>query len=268
MPRILVLEFWPLCHLGEIARSFDAHGALVDHRRLEKGDPLPAAPGGWDGLVMMGGAQNAEDDGGWPFLARAAALARAFHDDSRPVLGVCLGGQLLARALGARVRRQGFTELGFARLEPTGAAHRDPLLAGIGPVHVVEYHEDSFDIPPAAVRLLTGAACVNQAFRLGASYGFQCHFECSAALWRQWLAAMGGESRSTGLEARRAADFARHEAGQLAFCATVSARWLSLVEAGRRRREGAAGDLSADLHRGRASAGAANSNRLSASGTP
>lgn len=264
MPRILALEFWPVCHLGEIARSFAAHGARVEYRRLEKGDALPAAPEGWDGLVMMGGAQNAEDDAGWPFLARAAALARAFHDDARPVLGVCLGGQLLARALGARVRRQGFTELGFTRLEPTEAARRDPLLAGIGPVHIVEYHEDSFDIPPGAVRLMTGTACANQAFRLGASYGFQGHFECSSALWREWLAAMEGElwAADADLAANWPDRFARHEAGQLAFCATVSARWLSLVEAARRRKK--AGPYCVRLP----AAGWANSNRASSSGTP
>ncbi len=233
MVRILTLEFWPNCHLGEIAGTFDARGVEVDRRRVEEGDRLPGGHGGWDGLAMLGGPQHAEDDAGHPYLAAAAALARAFHDAGKPVLGVCLGSQVLARALGARVRRQGWTELGFAELAPTGAAAADPLLGGLGPVRILQYHEDTFDIPPGAVRLMTGERCPNQAFRLGASYGFQGHFECSAELWKEWFAEMGDRLREAdpGYHARWPEDFARNEAGALAFCGTVSGRWLDLVEA-------------------------------------
>ena len=233
MARILALEFWRNCHLGAIARAFAARGVRAARRRLDEGEPPPAGHEGWDGLVMLGGPQHAEDDAAHPYLADAARLARAFHDEAKPVLGVCLGSQVLARALGARVRRQGWTEIGFAESLPTAAAAADPLLRGLGPVRVLQYHEDSFDIPPGADRLLEGGRCLNHAFRAGASYGFQGHFECSTALWKEWLPEMSGHllAADPGYHAGWPADFARHEAGGLAFCETVSGRWLDLVEA-------------------------------------
>ena len=183
---------------------------------------------------MMGGPQHAEDDDAHPFLGRSAALARRFHDAGKPVLGVCLGGQVLARGLGARVRRQGWTELGFTASTPTPAAARDTLLAGVAATHLFQYHEDSFDLPPGARLLMTGGRCRNQAFRLGASYGFQGHFEASTTLWREWLDHDLRRSLSRldpGYLARWPEDFAAHEGDSLAFCETVSGRWLDLVEA-------------------------------------
>jgi len=233
MTRILTLEFWPTCHLGEIAESFDAHGAAPEYHRIEEGDTLPASAEGWDGLVMLGGPQYAEDDAGYPYLADAAALACDFHDAGKPVLGVCLGSQILARALGARVHKQGWTELGFTEMTPTEAAKNDPLLAGIEPVHIVQFHEDTFDIPPGATHLMTGANCANQAYRVGTSYGFQCHFECSIDLWKTWLINMDDHlyQTSPSYHAHWPADFARHEQGSLEFCKLVSARWVDLVKA-------------------------------------
>ncbi|MBC6441183.1 MAG: type 1 glutamine amidotransferase [Rhodospirillales bacterium] len=237
MARILTLEFWPTCHLGEIARTFDARGAFADYRRIEEGDQIPDSTDGWDGLVMLGGPQYAEDDAGYPYLAAAVTLARAFHDLGKPVLGVCLGSQILARALDARVRKQGWTELGFIELSPTEAAATDPVLAGIAPTRLVQFHEDTFDIPPGAVHLMTGTDCANQAYRMGASYGFQCHIECSTELWKEWLTNIDQYLYDTSPEyhANWPRDFAENEAGSLEFCATISGRWLDLVEARRLR---------------------------------
>ncbi len=235
--NILVLEFWPTCHLGDIAGTFDARGAGTFCLRTEEGDALPDGPGDWDGLVMLGGPQNAEDDAGYPYMAEAARLARSFHDAGRPVLGVCLGAQVLARALGARVHRLGWTEVGFMELEPTAAAAGDPLLSGQDCVRLLDYHEDTFDIPGGATLLMTGRKCRNQAFRLGSSYGFQCHFECSTDLWLEWWPQMQESLRriDPAFHAGWREDFARHEAGAIAFCGTVSGRWLDLVESAARR---------------------------------
>ncbi len=235
MSIILAVEFWPSSHLGSIADTFERHGARTVYVRPEEGETLPREPGHWDGLVMLGGPQNAEDDARYPYLGDAARLAAAFHEASRPVLGVCLGSQILARALGARVRRQGWTEVGFTELEPTGDAESDPLLAGIGPVRILQYHEDTFDIPDEAALLMTGGRCRNQAFRLGASYGFQCHFECSPVLWQEWWPHLSESLLETdpGFHAGWREEFARHDAGARAFCDAVSGRWLDLVEASR-----------------------------------
>jgi len=233
MAKILVIQFWTTCHLGEIAGAFARRGAEAVYCRLDEGDALPASHGPWDGLVMLGGAQYAEDDANHPCLGPAAGLARAFHDAGKPVLGVCLGSQVLARALGARVHKQGWTELGFTALTPTAAAKDDPLLKGIPATRLLMYHEDTFDLPPGAARLMTGERCRNQAFRLGASYGFQCHFEVSTRLWLEWLGNMSEHLKAAdpGYHANWRDDFAQHEAGSLAFCEAVSSRWLDLVEA-------------------------------------
>ena len=233
MTRILTMEFWPTCHLGEIAKTFDARGAEADYHRIEEGDAIPGAHDSWDALVMLGGPQYAEDDSGYPYLANAAALARAFHDAGKPVLGVCLGSQILSRALGGRVHKQGWTELGFIELSPTPAAKDDPVLGGIAPTKLVQFHEDTFDIPPGATHLMAGENCANQAFRSGASYGFQCHFECSTDLWKEWLSNMDDHLRQTDADyhANWPHDFAENEAGSLEFCRVISGRWLDLVEA-------------------------------------
>ncbi len=233
MTEILILQFYPNCHLGVIAETFDGAGVHTTTIRPDKGEALPASDAAFDGVVMLGGAQYAEDDGNHPYLADAAIFSRAVHEHGKPILGVCLGSQVLARALGARVHKQGFTELGFTELSLTEAAHHDPVLSGLATrQHLLEYHEDTFDLAPDAELLMTGAACPNQAFHVGSSYGFQCHFEASSQLWQEWWPGV-----KVDLEKNHAHylelwqdDFAAHEAGSRAFCGAVSARWLNLVE--------------------------------------
>lgn len=233
MTEILVLQFYPGCHLGVIAESFEAAGVRTLTVRPDKREALPASDAAFDGLVMLGGAQYAEDDGNHPYLADAAIFARAVHEHGKPILGVCLGSQVLARALGARVHKQGWTELGFTELTATESAKDDPLLSGLAPSqHLMQYHEDTFDIPPGADVLMTGEKCPNQAFRKGASYGFQCHFEVSTELWHQWMVGVKAdlEAHHPWYLERWQADFAENEANSRAFCNAVSSRWLELVE--------------------------------------
>ncbi|MDA0952279.1 MAG: type 1 glutamine amidotransferase, partial [Proteobacteria bacterium] len=215
-----------------ISETFARRGSQADYCRIDTGESLPEGHEGWDGLVMMGGAQYAEDDAQHPYLGPSADLARAFHDAGKPVLGVCLGSQVLARGLGARVRKQGWTELGFTELTPTAAAKDDPLLAGVGPTRLMQYHEDTFDLPEGAVPLMTGTRCPNQAYRSGASYGFQCHFEVSTRLWQEWMSNMSETLKALDPVYHESwqQDFARHESESVAFCERISDRWLDLVE--------------------------------------
>ena len=233
MTEILILQFYPNCHLGVIGQTFEATGAQTTTIRPDQGEPLPASDAAFDGVVMLGGAQYAEDDGNHPYLADAAIFSRAVHEHGKPILGVCLGSQVLARALGARVHKQGWTELGFTELSLTDAARNDPVLGGVAPrQHLLEYHEDTFDLPPDAELLMTGAACPNQAFHVGASYGFQCHFEVSSKLWQEWYPGVKGDLETNHphyLELWQD-DFAAHEAGSRSFCGAVSTGWLQLVE--------------------------------------
>ena len=158
-------------------------------------------------------------------------LARGFAAATKPVLGICLGGQLLARAWGARVHLGAVPEFGVTPLQPTPEAAADPLLAGTsGPVPAMQWHEDSFDLPPGAVPLLTGAACRNQAFRIaGLVWGFQCHFEVKREGMLAWAAyrrdrhGLPDETAAIGAQVRA------HGAAAEAFGRRVADRWLALV---------------------------------------
>jgi GMP synthase (glutamine-hydrolysing) len=180
--RLAVLQYEPATSLGAFATQLDA--ANVDYELVRTtGDPLPDA-GRFDGAIALGGSFAAHDSRlietrGW---IRNAVLA------GMPFFGVCLGGQLLANALGAVVRR-GRPETGLHDVFLTEAAYDDPVFAGLPPrFQVFGWHEDSFGLAPGAVPLAGSIACTYQAFRFGATaYGLQFHPEVRAddlARWR------------------------------------------------------------------------------------
>lgn len=187
--HLLVLQHSHDAPPGLIAEEVLAVGGRLDLREAERGVSLPAGADGHDGLILLGGVMNALDDERCPHFPALLALVREFAAHNRPVLGVCLGAQLLARAFGGAIRLGGAPEFGFVPLHALPAAGRDPLLAGLPfPTAIMQWHDDTFDLPPGAVHLLRSAACPNQAFRIGASvYGLQCHFEVTAAILEQWL---------------------------------------------------------------------------------
>jgi GMP synthase (glutamine-hydrolysing) len=234
---ILVLQHCPVTPVGILGETLARRGAALDIRMPHHGDALPEAPAGFDGLVVLGGPMHAGDDAGYPAFPPMLELIRRFHQQARPVLGVCLGAQLIARAFGGGVWPFGGLEIGYLPVQLTPAGRRDPLLKGLAPEQrLMQLHEDSFDIPSGAVRLMSNGACANQALRVGrTTYGFQFHFEvtradainfprdCWASVERHYgeLAELVAEDSVRSVEAH-------FEAGA-AFCRSVTGRWLDLV---------------------------------------
>jgi GMP synthase-like glutamine amidotransferase len=182
--------------IADLCRQRDLAVNIV---RLDLGEPVPTYLENGDILVVMGGSMGVADVGDprYPFLAKEVALLRTVLAKTQPVLGVCLGAQLLAHAAGSRVypnqhpdalgvlrpRR----EVGFGEVRLLGASH-EPSLAGLPEaIPVLHWHGDTFDLPAGAVRLAENKVCLNQAFRIGQrAYGLQFHVEIDAPLVRHW----------------------------------------------------------------------------------
>ncbi len=185
-PQRPVLVLTHVAHEGPglIARALDG---LPITTRTVLDDENPRLPSVTDlaGLVVMGGPQDADDDRGHPGLAAERRLLAEAVDAGLPTLGVCLGMQLLALALGARLHRRHGTEIGFAPVEVV--AH-DPVLAGAGPrPTVLHWHADAVDLPEGATLLARTETTPVQAFRAGSAVGLQFHLEVDASVLDLWL---------------------------------------------------------------------------------
>ncbi len=139
-------------------------------------------------LIVLGGAMGVNDDTRHPFLTDLKRLIREVVAAGIPYLGICLGGQLLAAALGARVVSNRWEELGTVRVTLTEAGRHDPLFAGLtAEFTTFQWHHDSFDLPDGATLLASSAACPHQAFRVGTNaWGLQFHPEVTEAIIRGW----------------------------------------------------------------------------------
>lgn len=183
-PTLLVVQHvpWEGPH-----RILDAcHDLNVRTVKPLAGQPLPA-PGEVAGAVLMGGPMNADELTRYPALGAEREWIAAAVERGMPVLGICLGAQLLARALGAEVRPGSQPELGFGEVRVHEPA--DPLLGALAPgAEVLHWHGDVFDLPPGAHHLASSARTENQAFRVNNAWGVLFHPEADLALVEAWLA--------------------------------------------------------------------------------
>jgi GMP synthase-like glutamine amidotransferase len=141
------------------------------------------------GLVVMGGPMGVSDIVEHPHLARETELIAAMVHSGRPVLGVCLGAQLIAHALGARVYRGERAEIGLGTVSLTQMGLEDPVLGNLGVeiLPVMHWHQDTFDLPAQALWLARSELYAHQAFRVGKrAYGLQFHLEVDRDLARAW----------------------------------------------------------------------------------
>jgi len=168
------------------------------------------------GLIIMGGPMNVDETDQYPFLALEVQWIQQALERNVPVLGICLGSQLLAKAAGARVYPMGRTphgnqplkEIGWYEIQLTPAAQQDPLFGGRAGANgqpptltVFQWHGDTFDLPAGAVPLAYGETCRHQAFRYGESaWGLQFHIEMTATMVEYWFGEQGNARELAALD--------------------------------------------------------------------
>jgi GMP synthase (glutamine-hydrolysing) len=189
MTRLLVVQHEPSAPPGLLAPAAAATG--VELQVVEApGQPVPVTLDGADGLVVLGGVMDADETDAYPHLARTMDLVRDAAARSAPTLGICLGAQLAAAALGGRAYQgPAGEELGWTKVELTEAGRGDPVTGALQePAELFEWHHDTFDPPPGATLLAGGAVYPSQAFRLGGVVAVQFHPEVDAPLLAGWWA--------------------------------------------------------------------------------
>jgi GMP synthase (glutamine-hydrolysing) len=188
-------------------------------------DPLAA-----DLLFVLGAPVGVYEDGVYPFLHDESAVLRARLARNKPTVGICLGAQLIAASLGAKVYPSGYKEIGFAPVELTGAGQESPLrrLAGVPVLH---WHGDTFDLPDGAVHLAATARCPHQAFALGRNIlGLQFHAEADPQRIERWLIGHACELAAAEIDPRRVRqDAAQYGAALQGAAEQMFAEWLETI---------------------------------------
>lgn len=231
--RILAVQNYADTGLGQIARALEEAEARVEIVKMHEGAALPSLADGHDGLIVLGGAQNALADDDHPYLPQLVALMRDFALADRAVLGVCLGSQLLARAFGARNLIGAAPEFGWNEVALTREGMADPVLrVAAERFPIFQWHDDTFTLPKGAIRLAGNDAAMNQAFRVGrAAYGIQFHFEADTPLVRHWsrqFAAYLAE-RQPDWQERLEGESARHGPVADATGLALARAWVAMV---------------------------------------
>ncbi len=187
--RILVFQHLDVEHPGVFREFWAERGHETHTVELDAGDAIPELDG-FDLLAVMGGPMDVWQAQEYPWLKpEKAAVRRWVSDLVRPYLGICLGHQLLAEALGGQVGLMARPEVGLANIEVTPVGQKDPLFAGLGSaVETLQWHSAEVTrLPNDAVILASNAACPVQAFRWGRhAYGFQCHVELTSSTVTDW----------------------------------------------------------------------------------
>lgn len=198
-PRLLMIMQTCDASAGRCGRKLRERGYALEFCYPLAGEPLPMDMDGYAGVVIFGGPMSANDDAKLPGIRAQLNWIPTALDSRRPFLGICLGAQLLARALGATVKPHpaGLAEIGYFAVQPTAAGQT--LFET--PLHVYHWHREGFEVPAGAELLATGTTFPQQAYRYGAhTFGVQFHPEVDQAILDLWLVEGAEELNEPGAQ--------------------------------------------------------------------
>jgi len=186
--RVLAVVHEPDAGPGVFAQSIEEAGGELEQWLIAAGEPSPVDPLAVDALITLGGAMHPDQEADHPWIGEEKRLLAELIDRGMPLLGVCLGAELLASAAGGEVARAPQPEVGWYRVQTTHAGGDDPLLAPLAPeFEALEWHSYSFGLPPGGTALARSEAGL-QAFRVGArAWGIQFHAEATLRDFESWL---------------------------------------------------------------------------------
>lgn len=189
MSRLLVFQHVAAEPLGTLDARIRARGHRIRFHNFHRDPDSQPNVDRYRGLIVLGGPMNVEEQDRYPHLKTELKAIEEALRQGKPVLGICLGAQLLAHVLGGPVRRHDQHEIGWYDLHTTAAGRTDPVLGVLGERSpVFQWHGCTFGLPRDAVQLARTETCEQQAFRYGTNaYGFQFHLEADRALIERWL---------------------------------------------------------------------------------
>ena len=185
MQEILIFRHAPHEGPGYLADFLGRHRRPWRLIRIDRNDPIPSSIDGVSGLVFMGGPMSVNDP--LPWIPPVLKLIREAVSADVPVLGHCLGGQLISKALGGAITKNPVKEIGWLPVTRVEGTVANSWLDGLpGEFEVFHWHGETFSIPPGATRILASSDCANQAFVIGKTLAFQCHVEMTGEMVREW----------------------------------------------------------------------------------
>lgn len=230
---ILVLQHADCEPPGAYQDELDVRGVATLTVELDRGESLPSWEA-FDALIVMGGPMSANDEASFGWLASEKSLIRDFVEAERPFWGVCLGAQLLAASLGARVYTGLAPEVGVLAVDMERGGALDAVFSTLPRrFSTLQWHSDTFDLPEGSVLLASSPSYRHQAFRWGRAYGLQFHLEASPELVREWgdipvYAEALEVVRGTGAFPRLVSELVQEQEAMRSNALALFRRWLDL----------------------------------------
>jgi GMP synthase-like glutamine amidotransferase len=218
---------------GYFATFLDAHSVPWQLIKVDQGEPVPADPSAFSALSFMGGPMSVNDP--LPWVEEECALIRAAVAADIPVVGHCLGGQLMSKALGGQVTKNAVKEIGWGEVSAADTAAGREWLGDTTKFLSFHWHGETFSLPPGASPILGNRHCANQAFVLGKHLAMQCHVEMTEAMIRLWNTQWADEVKNaTGPAIQTPDEMYRNLNARLADLNAVAtqlyARWITGLE--------------------------------------